>query len=345
MLNVGGECMLHNNKRLIPHIVFILILIVSLVFPLPYYIYKPGTADSLNEVVHVDDSFKSEGNFRLVTVRGGRATPLQYLWALVQPYHDIHPMEEVFPEGYDRDEYLQAQLQLMESSQEASIVVAYEAAGKEIDIYYEGVYVVAVIPDMPAEAILETGDKIIAIDGHPITDSDSLIERVNQKNAGEKINLTIDRDENLIEESIELVSFPDNPNQVGIGIQLVTNREVSVGQSIVFESGNIGGPSAGLMLALEIYDQLTEGDLTKGYQIVGTGEINYQGDVFRIGGVDKKVIAADRSGSDIFFVPHEQGRANSNYEVALETAEDIGTSMQIVPVDSFQEAIAYLENL
>lgn len=75
------------------------------------------------------------------------------------------------------------------------------------------------------------------------------------------------------------------------------------------------------------------------------GEITYEGEVLRIGGIDKKVVAAHRKGMDIFFAPNENGREGSNYEEALKAAEEINTEMKIVPVDSFSDALHYLEGL
>ncbi|MDY0396286.1 S16 family serine protease [Virgibacillus halophilus] len=69
---------------------------------------------------------------------------------------------------------------------------------------------------------------------------------------------------------------------------MVTDRSVSVKPKVHFKSGDIGGPSAGLMFSLKIYDELTKEDLTNGLQIAGTGEIDYDGNVMRIGGIDKK---------------------------------------------------------
>ncbi|MBM7540462.1 SepM family pheromone-processing serine protease [Amphibacillus cookii] len=334
---------MYNFRKKLLYILFIIFLIVIFVLPLPYYIYKPGTADPLNDVVKVDNAYQSEGDLHLVTVRGGRATPIQLLIANLSPYEDIHHLDEVFPEGYDRERYLQAQLQLMESSQEAAMVVAYQEAGEEIDIHYEGVYVVSILEDMPAEDELEIADKIIEVENVKIIDAEHLIEVVNQYQVGDELTFLVDRDGQQFETTIELVPFAEQPDQFGIGIQLVTNREVDVARSVDFASGDIGGPSAGLVLALELFDQLTPGDLTKGLQIAGTGEIDYDGNIYRIGGVDKKVIAADREGCDIFFVPNEQGAEDSNYNLAKETAEAIGTDMEIVPIDHFEEAVDYLQ--
>ena len=99
------------------------------------------------------------------------------------------------------------------------------------------------------------------------------------------------------------------------------------------------------MFSLEIYNQLTKGDLTKGYQIAGTGTMDEAGKVGPIGGIGQKIVAADKSGADIFFAPNENGSTRSNYQDALIAAKDIDTKMKIVPVDSFEQAVEYLEQL
>lgn len=334
------------SKRNIFYLAFIVLLAFFLsTFQLPYYIYKPGSADALKPIVEVVDGYQSEGDMHLVTVSGGRATPIQLLWAKLLSYHEIQPLEEVRPKGISDEEYRRAQLQMMENSQESSTVVAYEAANKKITIEYNGIYVVSVRKGMPAEGKLEMGDRITGIDGHTIKEADDLTSYIDDKQAGDEISMEINRNEQIIEVSLTLGKYEELDNKVGMGIELVTNRDVKVEPEVHFSSGNIGGPSAGLMFALEIYDQLTEEDLTKGYQVIGTGALDYQGNVLRIGGIDKKVVAADRMGSDIFFAPYEGGASDSNYELAKQTAEEIDTDMKIVPIDTFNEALNYLKEL
>ncbi|MBV6552735.1 hypothetical protein KTN00_17260, partial [Acinetobacter soli] len=60
-----------------------------------------------------------------------------------------------------------------------------------------------------------------------------------------------------------LIELPSN-KKAGIGISLVDHTEISSDQDIVIDAGNIGGPSAGLMFTLEIYEQLTQQNLRKG---------------------------------------------------------------------------------
>ncbi|RWZ60712.1 PDZ domain-containing protein [Halobacillus fulvus] len=337
---------MRSNRRVaITAILTILIVAFLGAYRLPYYIYKPGTADDLNPVIEVADAYPSEGEMHLVTVRGGQATPIQWLMAQFRPFHEIRPLEDVRPPGISEEEYFHAQLQLMESSQEASKVVAYEAAGQSIDINYEGVYVVNVLEGMPAEEQLQSGDEITQVDGQDIEESSDLIDYVSDLEEGTSVTLTIVREGETIERDISLAPFPDDPSRVGVGISLVTDRTVEVDPPVEVKSGEIGGPSAGLMFSLEMYDQLTEEDMTKGYQIAGTGEINYEGEVGRIGGIDKKVVAADREGVDVFFAPNEGGREGSNYEVAVQAAEEIDTDMEIVPVDTFDDALNYLQEM
>ncbi|GAB3068063.1 SepM family pheromone-processing serine protease [Virgibacillus ainsalahensis] len=334
-----------TKKHIITLIVVVIVAYFLSVYRLDYYIQRPGGADPLNPIVEVVDSFDSEGDMHLVTVSGSQATPIQYIFATILPHHQILPLHQVRPEGVSEDEYMKAQLQMMESSQEASTVVAYKAANEGITIEYNGVYVVSVVEGMPAEDKLEIGDRIIGVDGNDIDEGDDLISYVENKEEGDTISLEVVRQDENITKEISLESFSELENKIGIGISLVTDRNVNVDPEIKFTSGRIGGPSAGLMFSLEIYDQLTETDLTKGYQIAGTGEVDYAGNVYRIGGIDKKVVASDQEGIDIFFAPNENGAANSNYEIAVETAEEIDSDMKIVPVDTFSDALNYLQQI
>src|SRR5699024_11786163 len=99
-------------------------------------------------------------------------------------------------------------------------------------------------------------------------------------------------------------------------IQLVTNEEIEVDPPVNIKSGDIGGPSAGLMFSLEIYNQLTEKDITKGYNIAGTGAIDADGNVERIGSIDKKDVAADEEEREILITHNAQGVKDINHKTA-----------------------------
>src|SRR5699024_3154088 len=120
----------------------------------------------------------------------------------------------------------------------------------------DGVYVVSVIEDMPADGILQAGDKITKIDESKVTESEALVEYVQGKQAGTEIDLTVERDGNVLQKRIEVTSFEEDADKVGIGVQLVTNEEIEVDPEVEIKSGKIGGTSAGLMFTLEMYNQL-----------------------------------------------------------------------------------------
>ncbi len=317
--------------------------IVLTFLKLPFYVTQPGMATELKPMVEVENGFHEQGTFRLTTVRIGRANLYTYLWAQTQKYYEVFPIEDVKYEGETDEQYIKRQIHMMEASQQSAIKVAYEKANKPIRLKYKGIVVMQVLENMPAFNILKMGDRIYEVDGQEIHTADEFIEIVKQKKAGEMLTLSIERDGHELTKTIEVVPFPDQRDQVGIGVSLITDRELETSPNIILNTKDIGGPSAGLMMTLEIYNQLTEEDITKGYKIAGTGTINEEGKVGPIGGIAQKIVAADKAGVDIFFAPNENGAKNSNYEEAVQTAKDIDTNMKIVPVDSFEDAIQYLK--
>lgn len=334
-----------NKRSIFSAVIFILLFFFIVTLKLPYYIYKPGVAEELSRMVEVDYGTHSSGEFHLVTVSGSQASPIDYLVAKFVDFHDISPLEEAIPEDFTDEEYRYYQLKMMKTSKNASKVVAYHEAGKNVTVDWNGVFVVRTMNNMPAKDVLQIGDRIIRVDKLDVKEPADLTEYVQGKSENETVEITFERDGQLLTDTIKLQHFENDSSRVGIGIQLIADRSVKVEPEVKIESGNIGGPSAGLMFALEIYDQLVDEDITKGYKIAGTGEIDFDGNVHRVGGVDKKVIAAHRKDVEIFFVPNEGGNADSNYELAKQTAEKIKTEMKIVPIDTFKEALYYLDQL
>ncbi|MRG85511.1 PDZ domain-containing protein [Salinibacillus xinjiangensis] len=324
-------------------ITLVIILFLTM-YRLPYYIYEPGNASALDPMIEVDQASNSEGDMHLVTVRGGQATPIYYLWSKIQPYHKIYPIEKI-RQGLSDEEYNHIQLQYMDSSQDQAIAVAFQEAGLDVSYEFDGVYVTYVEDKMPASEVFQAGDQILSLDGHPVERTEDSIQYVEQKNAGDTIEVEIMRNGEEVTKNVELAPFPDDPEKIGMGVGLVTKRNIVTNPEVKINSEDIGGPSAGLMFSLEIYDQLTEEDYTKGYQVCGTGTISEEGKVGRIGGIDQKVVASDEDGCDLFFAPNEQGAENSDYKIAAETAERIETDMDIIPVDTFSEAVDYLKSL
>ncbi|WP_020155639.1 SepM family pheromone-processing serine protease [Caldibacillus debilis] len=334
-----------RKKRMrVPLLLAAAVVLFAAFFPLPYYVTRPGMAKELDSVVHVENGDRAEGKFFLTTVRMGRATIITYLMAKFQDYSEILPLDSVRLENETDEEYNVRQLYYMEESKENAIQAAFKAAGESYEVRHKGVYVLGVVKGMPAEGVLQAGDRIIAVDGKTFDSSDRFISYVQSKKEGDKITVTFLRKGKEHRKKILVRRIPEL-NKPGIGITLVEDKEVKTKRKVTIDTEEIGGPSAGLMFTLEIYNQLTKGDLTKGYRIAGTGTIESDGKVGPIGGVDQKVVAADKEGAEIFFAPNENGKRDSDYQMAVETAKRIGSKMKIVPVDTLSDALAYLESL
>ncbi|MCA1062260.1 SepM family pheromone-processing serine protease [Rossellomorea sp. AcN35-11] len=344
-----------KTKTLIRTLVIMTIIMVATSFYyLPFYVTKPGGAHELDPIVKVKDGYEDEGELMLTTVRMGRANIYAYLIATVKKYEYIFPVEEIRSPHESDEEYNLRQLHLMADSQNHAIEVAFKKAGKPYEYTYKGIYVLNIYPSMPAEDVLNPGDRITAVDGKAFQSSEEFIGYVSEKKSGDKVEITYVRNGEELVDKIPLKSFPDMPDKVGLGITLSDDKEIKTDPPVELNTEEIGGPSAGLMFSLEIYNQLTEDDLTKGYSIAGTGTISEKGEVGRIGGIEQKVIAADKAGAEYFLAPHETVSKEmkekypdlvSNYTAAKRTAEDIGTDMKVIPVKTFDEALVFLQKL
>lgn len=344
-----------SQKKWIRILVIMTILIIgSSFYYLPYYVTKPGSAKDLDTIIEVENGFEDEGRLMLTTVRMGKANIYTYLIASLRKYEHIYPAGEIrSPEETD-EEYNVRQLHLMETSKLNAIEVAFEHAGEPYSFDYNGVYILNVYPGMPAEDILEPGDMITAIDGNEFSSSQEFIDYISKKTVNDTVNITFTREGEVFEEEVPLAEFSAGGGKVGLGIGLVDDKEIITETKVTMDTEKIGGPSAGLMFSLQLYNGLVERDITKGLDIAGTGTISSNGTVGRIGGIEQKVIAADNAGAEVFFapmdiIPENLSKSNPdlkpNYEEALQTAEEIGTDMEIVPVKTFEEALSYLDSI
>jgi PDZ domain-containing protein len=342
-----------NKKRFILK-TFLLGLAVYLLFflPIPYFIERPGSAVVINDKVEVDGQTDgSDSQYMLTTIEVFRATPFSSLFQFL-PYHSGVSEADMLGSYDDYDDYRMLQQYYMDYSIDTAKAAAFNAAELPYDIEYEGVYVMSVSPESNFYDELEMGDSISEINGESFENTDGFIEYISQQSVGDEVNLTVVRSGETTQVSGELILIEETGNP-GIGITLVTQSSVTTSPEVSIDAGNIGGPSAGLMFSLQIYKMLVE-DFDSDLVVAGTGTIAENGDVGRIGGIDKKVVAAHEEGAAVFFAPddeidsqvlEEYPDLQSNYETALEAAEDINTDMEIVPVDHISDAIDYLNNI
>ncbi|WP_422123614.1 SepM family pheromone-processing serine protease [Planococcus sp. X10-3] len=333
-------------------IIFYLVLIGIVVFVTFYrmdsYITRPGNAYELSPLVEVVDGDEDdEGSFSLMTISMLNATPALYLYALFQDGYKILPPEQVRSPHESDEEYNVRQLKLMSDSQINAVKAAFETAELPFEVATKGVFVLNVLEGGAAADILEPGDRVLSIDGNGFESQQDFIDYLADKQEGDSVELVIDRDDRELTETVTLEPLPTDLERAGLGISFVEDKSITTDPEVIIDSDGIGGPSAGLMFTLEIINQLLDEDITQGYDVAGTGTMESEGEVGRIGGIDQKVMAADNDGMEIFFAPDDEisGDGVSNYQIAVETAEAIGTDMDIVPVKTLQDALEYLEQL
>lgn len=341
-----------NKKRFYSILLAALLLYVFFFLPVPYYVERPGNAVAIGPMVEVEgNSEENNGELMLTTIELFRATPFTALFQFL-PFHSGVGENQLLGQFEDYSEYRTLQRYYMENSINMAKAAAFSEADLPHDVDYRGVYVMNVSNQSNFLGLIETGDGIREVNGHSFLNTEEFVDLISSKAEGESIRLTVERDseEMIVEEELIIL---EETGQPGIGISLVTRSLVETTPTVSIRSGNIGGPSAGLLFALEVYSQITDQPFND-LKIAGTGTINDQGVVGRVGGVDKKVVAADREGVDIFFVPDDiieddlllsYPAIQSNYQTALETAEAIDTEMEIVAVNHFSEAISYLYDL
>ena len=150
----------------------------------------------------------------------------------------------------------------------------------------------------PVSSVLKCGDTIRSIDNVATDTREQLQTQIRRHKGGDTVQVAFDHEGKRVTRAVKLISR-DGVALLGIGAQQV--RKLPVELSI--DTGEIGGPSAGLAMTLTLLDELTPGELTGGRRVVATGTISPDGTVGEIGSVDLKAIAARQRKADLFLIP------------------------------------------
>ncbi len=234
---------------------------------------------------------------------------------------------------------------MRDSSEDNALLAAYNVMNKEIDVSQQGVIIVRLLPESKArENGLQEGDIITHVDGKEANTVQVLSAYISGKKAGETVKVSGTRGDKTFEATVPLITMPSS-DRTGIGFQNDTVLEVTPPDPVKFDFDDTGGPSAGLMMTLEIIAQLTGEDLTRGYRIAGTGTIAADGTVGQIGGIQYKLMAADREKADYFLVPYDEKSGAPNWKLAEETVKKLDLSPKLIRVSTLSEALEFLKKL
>ncbi|MFW0861453.1 MAG: PDZ domain-containing protein [Dethiobacter sp.] len=315
----------------------ILISIVLLSARTGYMVVRPGSAEDIANFITVEEGDKDHaGSFYLVTVTQQNASPLLLLYGLLDPIADLQPLRTVIPPGMEPEEHRRLLNQWMQESQNLARVIALRRFGIDVPIKSDGVEVVALGEESPAMGLLEPRDVIVAVDGQQVSLAEELVTKVQLRAVGEPVELTVLRGKDAVTVTIPTTIHSEQKDKAAIRVTIQTlNWQPQLPVEIEIQVGQITGPSAGLMFVLEILNQLEPTDLTAGNQIAGTGTINLKEEVGSIGGVRQKVRAAEKAGARYFLVPEEN----------FEEAKMVARSIELVPVATLEEALAFLEGI
>ena len=313
--------------------IILLMILIILFFniKLPYYILAPGgTINITNRVVMEDYKKEENGSINMLYVSEYDGTPASLLMAKIKNY-DIESNKERQISNETIKEINKRNKIMRDNSLDIATMVAYTEAGKKIDIKNRKNVVVATTIDNG----LEIGDEIITVDNVKCEEVADIKKQINSKEENDIITFKILRENK--EKEIKSKVLLEGTNKI-VGAVIITEYDYEINPKIDIKFKNSeSGASGGLMLALTIYNAITEDDIIKGRTIAGTGTISLDGTVGEIDGIKYKIMGAAKNKVDIVFVP------SANYEEAIMTKNKYKYNLEIVRVDTFKEAIEYLK--
>ena len=319
-------------------VIFLIALMPIGLIKTEYYFMSPGPPYQWEIDYGNDENYAFDGNLFQLTVRRDEANVFVYLWSLINDSYDLYPREVILPDGVTPQELSEISIQNMRTSENVAIAVALKNIGYDIKSKGDGVSVVGLLEDSPVKDKLKKGDLINSINNTDIYSATEFIATLRTYSIGEIVSIGLLREIDGIKEQIfiktTLVEHVEYEGEPMVGFLATTvNERFDFPFEIDIKTGNVGGPSAGLMMALNVYNNLIPEDITNSMIVAGTGTIEIDGSVGPVGGIKQKIIAAKRAGAELILVPV------ANFEEAKPLETD---KTSIVAVDSFDEALSVI---
>jgi Lon-like protease len=278
----------------------------------PYVTFSPGPTvnvlGSYNDksIIQVTGhrEYRDKGALRLTTIiptgPSDKVSIPQMVLAWIDPDRAVYPRSTLYGTKDTRQSVQQQSAAQMASSQDNAIASALGA----LDIpFTTKVGVATVQPGGPADGKLKPGDIIVSVNGKDVTDVSQVTDAIRPLPVGSHVALTVRRDNHLEQVDLVTTAATDDPKASAVRVSIQAAGYRFPFQVQLKLNQNIGGPSAGMMFAMGIYDVLTPGSLTGGKAIAGTGEIDGEGNVSPIGGIQQKLVGAQDDGAKLFLVP------------------------------------------
>ena len=278
----------------------------------PYVRFQPGpTVNVLGETsdgkpiveVHGHKTFKTTGQLRMTTVRTTSPGTHISLWAALtawaKPDQAVYPYDAIYPDKTTSEQEKEESQIEMVSSQDNAIAAALTELGIP---FATKPTILRTVPGGPADGKLKAHDVFVSVNGTKITKTDQVADIVGALTPGEKATIDVRRGGKPLSFTLTTKPSADDPKRAVVGIFLGLGYEFPFDVSVKIPD-SIGGPSAGLIFSLAVYDTLTPGPLTGGTPVAGTGSIDENGKVGPIGGIQQKIAGAEDDGAKLFLVP------------------------------------------
>ncbi|MDO5025522.1 MAG: S16 family serine protease [Trueperella sp.] len=310
-----------GRRRAAASVLFSILLVAALLLPTGYLTQKSGPAidvtkefegQSLVEISEVA-TYDSDTDFLLTTVSATGSADRGVLGgtaflAAVNPEIQLLPVRMIYPANVTSQQVKEQNAQLMDNSQNVADLVALEAAGFAVSMK---ITITAAVKDSSAAKVVKPGDIITGLTtpekSIDIQTFAQMSQVLSATAPGTEIKLRVERDGKEL--TLPLTTLPYQPDETGwtspgslLGV-LVKVEDVQIPAQVKYLIDGIGGPSAGTIFALSIYDAVTPGSLGGSARIAGTGAITWSGEVTPIGGVEHKMRGAVRAGATDFIAP------------------------------------------
>lgn len=294
---------------LVAAVLFLVLFVLALTMPVPYVILTPGptyntlgTDPAGHSIIKISGikTNKTTGHLNMTTV-GVNPNPINAFAAIkgwLQSDQVVVPRSAVYPPGQSVQQTNTANTAQFVESQDNAITAAECQLG-----YPKRFGVVGVLSNGAAHAVLRPADVILSLDGKRADTPKLLTGMLANLSPGTKVTLRVVRAGAPKTVSVKLGPPPETRKtggSLGITVGPICAAPFTVDLGL---ANQIGGPSAGLMFALGIIDEVGKADLTGGRFIAGTGTIDSLGNVGPIGGIALKMIAARDKGATVFLAP------------------------------------------
>ena len=112
------------------------------------------------------------------------------------------------------------------------------------------------------------------------------------------VELRVSRGDETLRFAIKTIGDPLRKGRAIVGFTPDQAADIKLPLNVQIDAGNVGGPSAGLAFALEVMEKLGH-KLARGYRVAATGQIELNGGVTPIGGIQQKVFGVREAGVDL----------------------------------------------